>query len=296
MIKQIIPFALAIAFFSCAGQQEKNEEGTNAFKPLTDTIPLVNVTDKVSYVLGANSGIGLKREGFGDVDINEFLKGVTAAVKNESPKITKEQANNLVNEYLKNKAGFTKKAELSYAYGLTMGMGYAQYGDMSALDLDKYKKGMQHGLFEDDLQLDYRSANNLLTEYKTEKGKEAGALFLEKNKTQPGVITLPSGLQYKVIEMGRGPKPKATDNVKVNYRGTLIDGKEFDSSYKRKEPISFNLQGVIRGWTEGLQLMPVGSKFQFYIPYDLAYGEQSQNMIPAYSTLIFDVELLDINK
>ncbi len=301
MIKQFIPFALAIAFFSCSGQQgDKTDDNASAVaKPLTDTIPLVTATDKVSYVLGANAGIGLRREEFKEVDVNEFLKAVSAAVKNETPKMTKEAAHTMVNEFMQNKVAFNttaKKTDLSYAYGLTLGAGYVQFGDMSNLDMEKYKKGMQHGLFEDELQLDFRQANNFLNNYKIEKGKDIGNAFLEKNKTQPGVVALPSGLQYKVLEQGRGPKPKATDKVKVHYRGTLLDGKEFDSSYKRNEPAVFGLNQVIKGWTEGLQYMAVGSKFQFFIPYYLAYGEQSQNGIPPYSTLIFEVELLDINK
>ena len=292
MIKQFIPFALTVAFISCSGQQEGKSEQTS--KPLTDTVALVTATDKVSYVLGANAGIGLRREEFTDVDMNEYLKGVSVAVKNETSKMTKEAASVLVNEFIQNKTA--KKADLSYAYGLVLGSGYAQFGDMSNLDIEKYKKGMQHGMFENELQLDFRQANNFLNNYKIEKGKDIGTDFLEKNKKNLGVITLPSGLQYKVIEQGRGPKPRPTDNVKVHYRGTLIDGKEFDSSYKRGEPASFGLNGVIKGWTEGLQYMPVGSKYQFFIPYYLAYGEQSQNGIPPYSALIFDVELLDINK
>lgn len=300
-MKQFIPFVLAVAFFSCSGEHSNKaeESATNVAKPLTDTIPLVTATDKVSYVLGANAGIGLRKEEFTDVDINEFLKAVTNAIKNEAPRMTKEVASGMVDDFIKNKSAFDKngkKADLSYAYGLTLGLGYGQFGDVSNLDLEKYKKGMQHGMFEDDLQLDFRQANNFLNNYKIEKGKDIGNAFMEKNKTQAGVISLPSGLQYKVVTMGKGPKPKATDKVKVHYRGTLLDGKEFDSSYKRGEPAVFGLDQVIKGWTEGIPYMPVGSKFQFFIPYYLAYGEQSQNGIPPYSTLIFDVELLDINK
>ncbi len=300
MIKYFIPIVLAGAFFSCSGQEsEKTEAASNTEKSLTDTVALVTSTDKVSYVLGANAGIGLRREGFADVDINAFLKAVSAAVKNEATTISKEDASVIVNGYIQNKSNYNKaakKAELSYAYGVVLGSGYNLYGNMSNMDIAKYKKGMQHGMFENTLQLDFRQANDFLNNYKMERGKDIGAEFLEKNKTQPGVITLPSGLQYKVITQGKGAKPKATDNVKVHYRGTLIDGKEFDSSYKRNEPASFGLNQVIKGWTEGLQVMPVGSKYQLYIPYYLAYGEQAQNGIPAYSALIFDVELLDINK
>ncbi len=130
-----------------------------------------------------------------------------------------------------------------------------------------------------------------------DKNKIAGEEFLAANKTKEGVVTLPNGLQYKVITMGTGKKPKATDNVTVHYRGTLIDGTEFDSSIGRGEPTSFQLDQVIKGWTEGVQLMPVGSKFEFYIPSDLGYGDRSAGqLIQPNSTLIFEVELISINK
>lgn len=125
---------------------------------------------------------------------------------------------------------------------------------------------------------------------------EAGEQFLAKNKKQKGVVTTPSGLQYKVITAGTGEKPTATDRVTVNYRGTLLDGTEFDSSYKRNEPTTFGVNQVIKGWTEALQLMPVGSKWEIYIPQELGYGSRSTGNIPPYSALIFEVELLEIAK
>lgn len=124
--------------------------------------------------------------------------------------------------------------------------------------------------------------------------KEAGLAFLEANKSVEGVQVTESGLQYKVVKMGKGKKPSATDRVKVHYHGTLIDGKVFDSSVERGEPALFALNQVIPGWTEGLQLMPVGSKFTFYIPSELAYGDRETGEIKPFSALIFDVELLSI--
>jgi FKBP-type peptidyl-prolyl cis-trans isomerase FklB len=125
--------------------------------------------------------------------------------------------------------------------------------------------------------------------------KEQCISFLDKNKERQGVICTPSGLQYEVIKMGTGPKPTLSSTVKVHYVGTLIDGTEFDSSVKRNEPAQFPLQGIIPGWTEALQLMPVGSKFKIYLPDSLAYGsEAGSDLIKPYSTLIFEVELLDI--
>ena len=135
-----------------------------------------------------------------------------------------------------------------------------------------------------------------------EKKKYEGAIadadkFLSENKKKAGIITLPSGLQYEIIKPAAGAKPLATDEVTVHYKGTLTDGKQFDSSYDRGEPTSFTLNQVIPGWTEGVQQMPVGSKYRFFIPYALAYGERGAGKeIPPYSTLIFEIELIKIGK
>jgi FKBP-type peptidyl-prolyl cis-trans isomerase len=129
-----------------------------------------------------------------------------------------------------------------------------------------------------------------------EANKAAGDAFLAENKTKDGVITLPSGLQYKILTEGTGPKPTATDTVVCNYKGTLLDNTEFDSSYKRNQPLTIPVSGVIKGWTEALQLMPVGSKWQLFIPSDLAYGSQPKGPIAANSTLLFEVELLSIQE
>jgi FKBP-type peptidyl-prolyl cis-trans isomerase FklB len=128
-----------------------------------------------------------------------------------------------------------------------------------------------------------------------EANKKDGEAFLAANKSKDGVVTLPSGLQYKILTQGTGPKPAASDSVVCNYRGTLLDGTEFDSSYKRGEPATFPVSGVIKGWTEALQLMPVGSKWQLFVPSDLAYGDRAPGPeIGPGSTLIFEVELLSI--
>ena len=162
------------------------------------------------------------------------------------------------------------------------------------------KQGFVNGLLGFTEQMDGTQAGEYIQKtmnnIKYGTVKEDGEKFLAENALKEGIITTESGLQYEVIKMGKGKKPSATDRVKVHYHGTLIDGTVFDSSVERGEPITFGLNQVIKGWTEGVQLMPIGSKFKFYIPQELGYGSQNAGSIPPYSTLIFEVELLGIEK
>jgi len=201
----------------------------------------------------------------------------------------------------------TPKAKDSYALGLNIGRGLQR----QSVDIDPaiVARGLQDGLsgakplMEDadvesslkDLQAQAQKAAEEKRQAASEKNMKEGTAFLADNKTKEGVVTLPSGLQYKVLQTGNGPKPAATDTVVCNYRGTLLDGTEFDSSYKRGQPATFPLNRVIKGWTEALQLMPVGSKWQLFIPPDLAYGGNGAgNVIGPNATLIFEVELVSI--
>ena len=164
---------------------------------------------------------------------------------------------------------------------------------------DLIKQGFINGLYNYTEQFDMQSANQyvdqVVTRIKFGEAKAEGEKFLQENALRAEVKVTDSGLQYEVLRDAKGPKPTAEQTVKVHYEGTLIDGTVFDSSYQRGEPIEFPLNGVIKGWTEGLQLMPVGSKFKLYIPYELGYGERGAGQsIPPYSTLIFTVELLEI--
>ena len=164
---------------------------------------------------------------------------------------------------------------------------------------DLIKQGFINGLYNYTEQFDMQTANHyvdsVISSKKYGETKAEGEKFLQENALREEVKVTESGLQYEVLVQGKGPKPTAEQTVKVHYEGTLIDGTVFDSSYQRGEPIEFPLNGVIKGWTEGLQLMPKGSKYKLYIPYELGYGERGAGQsIPPYSTLIFTVELLDI--
>lgn len=162
------------------------------------------------------------------------------------------------------------------------------------LDTESFDKGVKAYLNKEDIPADINTAdlyNKALETFKSMEGK----IFLEENANREGVMSTASGLQYEIMKPGNGPKPSVTDNVKVHYHGTTIDGNVFDSSVERGEPISFPLNRVIKGWQEGVALMPVGSKYKLFIPYDLGYGAQGAGAaIPPYATLIFEVELLDI--
>lgn len=190
----------------------------------------------------------------------------------------------------------------SYAIGVSVANFYQQQG-LSRINSRVVAQAIEDVLGKSKVLLDDQQCNTVMMKVmmQAQEGKakgqiEAGEKFLAQNKTRAGVQTTASGLQYEVLKQGTGEKPTAEDTVTVNYVGTLIDGQEFDNSYKRGQPISFPLSGVIRGWTEGVQLMPVGSKFKFYIPYELGYGTNEAGSIPAGSTLVFEVELLEIKK
>jgi FKBP-type peptidyl-prolyl cis-trans isomerase FklB len=194
----------------------------------------------------------------------------------------------------------------SYAVGLSFGQHLAQ-SKIKGLDYQSFAKGVEAMCEGKQPEIDLKEAQELLNKFfaKLEEEskaqfaqiREEGEKFLEENAKRANVVTLPSGLQYEIITETIGQKPVATDKVKVHYHGTLIDGTVFDSSVRRGEPATFGVTQVIQGWVEALQLMPVGSKWKLYIPYDLAYGEQGAGqMIAPFSTLIFEVELLEIVK
>lgn len=220
-------------------------------KPHTATTPkttqelkLATQKDKVSYAIGMNIGMSMKKDSL-DVDPNVLAQGLKDALSGAKALMTDAEANSVMSN-LRTQMMKKKEAEALQA---------------------------------------------------SETNKQAGQQFLATNKSKEGIVTLPSGLQYKILKAGTGPKPTATDTVVCNYRGTLVDGTEFDSSYKGGEPATFPVNQVIKGWTEALQLMPVGSKWQLFIPPDLAYGERSPGgAIGPNSTLIFEIDLLSVQE
>ena len=191
--------------------------------------------------------------------------------------------------------------KISYAIGLSMGQNLMGSG-VTSLEYADLAAGIKDVLEKNQPQISYQEAQQVLGKFFSEleekiagEAKAAGEAFLAENAKREGVKVTESGLQYEVLEATIGQKPKATDKVRVHYEGTLIDGTVFDSSYKRGESITFGLNQVVKGWTEGLQLMSIGSKYKLYLPYHLAYGERGAGAnIPPYAALIFTVELLGI--
>src|ERR1700733_4265293 len=200
----------------------------------------------------------------------------------------------------------TQKDKFSYALGMTSGKKLAESLNKQSIPFDPalmvrgLKDGLAGGktlLTDQEAQAAMEGGRKDLIKKQKAEGKKEGDDFLAANKGKEGVVLLPSGLQYKILTAGTGPKPTASDTVLCNYRGTLINGTEFDSSYKRNQPLKISVSGVIKGWTEALQLMPVGSKWQLFIPPDLAYGDRGAGAdIGPGATLIFEVELLSIQE
>ena len=256
-------------------------------------VKVVTSADSLAYAAGVVNTDGLfehvtTRMGIDPEYMPQVIEGIKEAFASDSP------ADNAKN--LGRQLGSQLKNQILPYMNETIG---------DSLNADIFLNAFVSTLQEDETLMDVSTATayfrteservrneNMASKYAD--NKEAGMAFLEANKAVAGVQVTESGLQYKVEKMGKGKKPSATDKVKVHYHGTLIDGTVFDSSVERGEPIVFALNQVIPGWTEGVQLMPVGSKFTFYIPYELAYGDRETGAIKPYSALIFEVELLGI--
>ena len=238
------------------------------------------------------------------VTVYAAKKSVKQEEKVEEAAVSKQQENEPKENLLK-----TEIDKVSYAIGTQIGQSFKQQ-DID-IKVELLVRGLKDVLKDKELLLSQNEMQQIMMNFQKRKQAEhqehqkmeapknltAGTAFLEENKkNNKDVIELPSGLQYKVIKKGTGDTPTAGSKVKTHYRGTLIDGTEFDSSYKRNAPAEFAVGGVIKGWTEALQLMKEGAKWELYIPANLAYGERGRPSIPANSTLIFEIELLEIVK
>ena len=283
----LMVIAAAAGFASCTAQAPKAD--------------LKSDVDSLSYAFGLT-----QTQGFKDYMVHQL-------------RVDSANIGDLVKGLVDGAAGKDAQSQIAYVEGLKIGKMMAEswvsgltsdvYADDStkSIDKDNLVAGFIAGVLGKDQKFTMEEAQTYVQEVMTAandkkmeaqfgENREAGEKFLAENKTKEGVQVTPSGLQYKVIKLGKGAVPTATDKVSVHYRGTLIDGTEFDSSYKRNKPTEFAANQVIKGWTEALTMMPVGSKWELYIPQELAYGSRNQGQIKPFSTLIFEVELLDIVK
>ncbi len=228
-----------------------------------DTQEPLSKTDKLGYSIGYNIANSLKQQG---IEINQelLLKGMTDVFSGNKPLLSKQEVKQSLNAFRKERRA-------------------------------KMQEARKQQESQNASQKESRAKMQKARQQQAEKNMAQGEAFLAKNAEKEGVVTLPSGLQYKVIKPGTGDTPESTDKVTTHYRGTLIDGTEFDSSYARGEPATFPVNGVIAGWTEALLLMKVGAKWQLFIPSELAYGKRGAGgKIGPNATLIFDIELLSI--
>ena len=285
-ISIIMAIAVATGLASCTAQAPKAN--------------LKSEIDSLSYSIGMSQTQGLKDYLVGRLDVDttymaEFIKGLTEGANKTSKKDIAYMAGLQIGQQISNQmmkginqelfAGDSTKtiSKDNFLAGFIAGT-LNKGGKMTMEEAQQYAQGNMERIKAKAMEEKYA------------ENKVAGEKFLATNKAKEGVKTTPSGLQYRVITEGKGEIPADTCKVKVNYKGTLIDGTEFDSSYKRNEPTTFRANQVIKGWTEALTMMPVGSKWEVVIPQELAYGARESGQIPPFSTLIFEVELVSIEK
>lgn len=290
-------------------------------KPVTKTAnprPVFKtLNDSASYVIGLSIAMFCKQQGITRLNTGLITKAVNDIYGNKPVLLNEMTCNGIINKLMTrgtppaNPVAKTTNPKLllktptdsiSYAIGSDRAGFFKQQG-ITTLNTALITWAVNDVLGNKPIPINDATANNVMNklimrmqEDKVRPAIEAGNAFLANNKNRPGVKTTASGLQYEVITEGTGIKPVAADTFVCHYRGTLINGTEFDASYNRGQPLIYPVTAVIRGWTEGLQLMPVGSKYKFYIPYTLAYGSFDNGAIPGGSALVFEVELLDVKK
>lgn len=308
-MKKLVAILVLSAFFIAFPQQKKDKKQSTKINKAKKVLVLNSMSDKISYAIGLDLGNSLKQQQFPSNNLKPLFIGIKENYKQETDSTLKGKKVKVKTEKSKIK---THSDSVSYAMGLNIG-NIIQMQQIELANLELFFQGIEDVLKGNEPALSQAELNSVFEALEEQqmmkqnpnfakeaiKNKEEGAKFLTENKLRKEVKTTATGLQYEVLATNDTCKtyPKSTDKVRVHYKGTLINGDEFDSSYKRNEPTEFPLNAVIKGWTEGLQLMKVGEKFKFYIPSDLAYGKKGAGgTIGPNATLVFEVELLGIVK
>lgn len=295
-MRKVIVVSLAVlGLYSCGGPsdsstQSKNEESAVLIDVAAIEKAYAFDVDRLSYAYGHKlQGSAARQVPFG-FNVNKFLNAYTEGQRGMH--LDKNALNQELGQLRQQRSGTPDQMQrVCEIVGQLSGINEGRQTFNKKMNLGKVSEGLEDalsGLNKLNINCDsiYDSEKNKFNEF-------VGKRYLEENSKREGVVQTASGLQYEVLKASQGEHPVAESNVTVHYRGTLIDGTEFDSSYRRGTKSSFGLKQVIAGWTEGLQLMSKGSKFRFFIPYEIAYGGRNTPTIPAYSTLVFDVELFD---
>jgi FKBP-type peptidyl-prolyl cis-trans isomerase len=326
IMKKIFTVSLSLFAAIFIVQAQKTTTGTKTGKttPVKVQPPqpaLKNLEDSAMYAIGVSVGTAYKNDGLKKINETLVARGINEVMSGQKLLLDDMQANNCIMSHLKSLKAKTaapkpvpKKIEVdnailkstedsvSYAIGMSVANFYRIQG-LQTINTSLVVKTVNNILTGKPAKLNDQQMMTVINEYlnrmqvwKSKPNIIAGEQFLEKNKTKPGVITTATGLQYEVITQGTGPKLAAADTFVCHYRGMFLNGNVFDESYSRKQPLVYAVTDVIKGWTEALLLMPVGSKYKLYVPYALGYGINDYFAIPGGSLLIFEIELLDIKK
>ena len=292
----ILALALVAGASLYTADAAKKKKVAQTEEPAVEKVVLNNSADSISYTAGMSATEGLVgyllQQKMDTTMMADFVKGfMTCVSQGDDPKAKAFQMGMTIAQQLKERMLPGMKKELTDTPdSIVEPIFYRGFTDALMQDTTLFKVSKAATFFKEKMESNMKARD----EKRYGANRDAGKQFLAENARKDSVITLPSGLQYKVLVKGNGKVPQMTDKVKVHYEGRLLDGTVFDSSYKRGEPSELTPKQVIKGWTEALTMMPEGSKWQLYIPYDLAYGDREAGQIKPYSMLIFDVELIEI--
>ena len=292
----ILALALVAGASLYTADAAKKKKVAQTEEPTVEKVVLNSSADSISYTAGMSATEGLVgyllQQKVDTAMMADFVKGfMTCVSQGDDPKAKAFQMGMTIAQQLKERMLPGMKKELTDTPdSIVEPIFYRGFTDALMQDTTLFKVSKAATFFKEKMESNMKARD----EKRYGANRDAGKQFLAENARKDSVITLPSGLQYKVLVKGNGKVPQMTDKVKVHYEGRLLDGTVFDSSYKRGEPSELTPKQVIKGWTEALTMMPEGSKWQLYIPYDLAYGDREAGQIKPYSMLIFDVELIEI--